>query len=199
MKLDNNRIGEVQRKTSETEVLLQVELDGTGNHQIDTEIPFLNHMLTLFSFHSLCNLKVMARGDIEVDDHHSVEDIAICLGQALKIALGDKKGINRYGEATVPMDESLARVVLDLSGRSYLVYNVPLEREMIGNFATENVREFFQAVAANAGINIHIDLLRGSNTHHIIEAVFKAFARALKDAIEIEPRMEGIWSSKRVL
>lgn len=197
--MDYNRIGEVQRKTSETEVLLQIELDGTGNHQIDTEIPFLNHMLILFSLHSLSNLKVMARGDIEVDDHHSVEDIAICLGQAIKKALGDKKGINRYGEAIVPMDESLARVVLDLSGRSYLVYNVPMEREMIGNFATENVREFFQSVAANAGINIHVDLLRGTNTHHIIEAVFKAFARAFKNAIEIEPRMEGIWSSKRVL
>lgn len=194
-----SRIAEMQRKTAETEVLLQLELDGTGNHQIDIEIPFLSHMLTLFTVHSLCNLKIMARGDIEVDDHHSVEDMGICLGQALKQALGDKRGINRYGEATVPMDEALVRVVLDLSGRSYLVYNVELPQEKAGNFSTENVKEFFQALANNAGMNIHVDLIRGANTHHIIEAVFKAFARALKNAVSYEPRMEGIWSSKKVL
>lgn len=193
---DETRCGEVQRRTAETEVLLQLELDGTGKHQIDTEIPFLNHMLTLFSVHSLCDLQVTARGDVEVDDHHSVEDIGICLGEALRLALKDKRGIRRYGEACLPMDESLARVVIDLSGRPCLVYEVPLEREYLGSLAVENIREFFQAVTNNAGMNLHIDLLRGSNTHHKIEAVFKAFARALKMAVELEPRQEGVWSSK---
>ncbi len=191
-----NRIGEIARKTGETEVLVQIELDGTGVYQIDTEIPFLSHMLTLLSVHSLCNLKVIARGDLKVDDHHSTEDIGISLGQALQLALGDKKGIKRYGEATIPMDEALVRVVLDLSGRSHLIYNADIQREMIGNLATENIKEFFQAVANNAGMNIHIDLLRGDNSHHCIEAIFKAFARALKIALEYEPRVEGIWSSK---
>jgi len=194
-----NRIGEIQRKTSETEVFLKLELDGTGNHQIDIEIPFLSHMLILFSLHSLCDLKVTARGDVEIDDHHTVEDIGICMGQALRQAVGDKKGINRFGEATVPMDEALARVVLDFSGRSFLHYNVKVSREQVGNFSTENVREFFQALASNAGMNIHIDMLRGENTHHIIEAVFKAFARALKRAVMTEPRIQEVWSSKSVL
>lgn len=187
---------EMQRKTNETEILLQLELDGTGVHQIDTEIPFLGHMLTLFSVHSLCDLKITARGDVEVDDHHTVEDIGICLGDAIKNALHDKRGIQRYGEAIVPMDEALARVVLDLSGRSCLVYKVELPREIVGGLSTENVKEFFQAVANNAGMNIHIDLIRGTNSHHIIEAIFKAFARAFKQAIAYEPRIEGIWSSK---
>ncbi|NLW91924.1 MAG: imidazoleglycerol-phosphate dehydratase HisB [Syntrophomonadaceae bacterium] len=191
-----SRIGEIARKTGETEVLVQIELDGTGVYQIDTEIPFLSHMLTLLSVHSLCNLKVIARGDLKVDDHHSTEDIGISLGQALQLALGDKKGIKRYGEATIPMDEALVRVVLDLSGRSHLIYNADIQREMIGNLATENIKEFFQAVANNAGMNIHIDLLRGDNSHHCIEGIFKAFARALKIALEYEPRVEGIWSSK---
>lgn len=194
--MEKLRKAEVQRKTSETEVLLQLNLDGTGSHQIDTEIPFLSHMLTLLSLHSLCDLKVTARGDVEVDDHHTVEDIGICLGQALDQALGEKRGIRRYGAATIPMDEALSRVVLDLSGRSVLVYNAELDRESIGNFATENAREFFQAVANGARMGIHIDVFRGHNAHHILESVFKGFARALKEAVEIEPRMEGIWSSK---
>ncbi len=194
--MKNMRMGEVLRKTGETEILLQIELDGTGANQIDTEIPFLNHMLTLLAVHSLCNLKVAARGDLEVDDHHSVEDIGICLGEALKTAIGDKRGINRYGEATVPMDEALARVVLDFSGRACLVYNAGIARDKIGKMSTENVKEFFQALANNAGMNIHIDLIRGENTHHCVEAIFKAFARALKKAVELEPRIEGIWSSK---
>ena len=193
---DLSRIGEVQRNTGETEVLVQVELDGTGRQQIDTEIPFLSHMLTLLTVHSLCNIRVTARGDIAVDDHHTVEDIGICLGEAIKIALQDKRGINRYGEATIPMDEALARVVIDLSGRSCLVYNVVIGREKVGDLSTENVREFFQAVANSAGMNIHIDLIRGDNAHHIIESIFKAFARALKMAVAIEPRVEGVWSSK---
>jgi imidazoleglycerol-phosphate dehydratase len=190
------RTAEIQRKTNETEILLQIEVDGTGSHQIDIEIPFLSHMMTLFSVHSLCNLKITARGDVEVDDHHTVEDIGICFGQALKGALGEKRGINRYGEATVPMDEALARTVIDLSGRPCLVFNADLPRETLGGFSTENVKEFFQAVANNADITLHIDLLRGSNIHHMIEAIFKSFARALKQAVCYEPRMEGIWSSK---
>ncbi|MDD3898227.1 MAG: imidazoleglycerol-phosphate dehydratase HisB, partial [Syntrophomonadaceae bacterium] len=164
------RVGEIHRKTGETEILVQVELDGTGKHQIDTPIPFLSHMLTLLSVHSLCNLKVTAQGDVNVDDHHTVEDIGICLGEALKMALQDKRGINRYGEAIVPMDEALARVVIDLSGRSYLVYNVKLDRERVGDLATENVQEFFQALANSAGMHLHIDLFRGDNAHRIIEA-----------------------------
>lgn len=190
------RCAEVQRKTSETEVLVEIELDGNGSHQIDTEIPFFSHMLTLFSVHSLCDLKVAARGDLDVDDHHTVEDVGICMGEAIKAALGDKRGINRYGEATVPMDESLARVVLDLSGRSGLVYQVPMDRKEIGLFATENVKEFFRAVTNHAGITIHVDALRGENSHHIIEAVFKAFARAFKIAVAHEPRVDGVWSTK---
>jgi imidazoleglycerol-phosphate dehydratase len=187
---------EIQRKTSETEVLLQLDLDGTGVHQIDIEIPFLSHMMTLFTVHSLCDVKITARGDIEVDDHHTVEDIGICFGQALKAALGEKRGINRYGEATVPMDEALARTVIDLSGRSGLVFAADLPRETRGGLSSENVKEFFQAVANNADITLHIDLLRSSNTHHAIEAIFKAFARAMKQAVSYEPRIEGVWSSK---
>jgi len=193
------RSADIQRKTSETEILLQIGLDGTGRHQIDTEIPFFSHMLTLFSVHSLCDLKIAARGDIEVDDHHSVEDIGICLGQGIKQALGEKRSIKRYGEATVPMDEALVRAVIDLSGRPYLVFNADLPQEKIGGLSTENVQEFFHALVAAAGMNLHIDVIRGRNTHHIIEAIFKAFARAFREAITIEPRVEGVWSSKGIL
>ncbi|NLB51372.1 MAG: imidazoleglycerol-phosphate dehydratase HisB [Syntrophomonadaceae bacterium] len=196
---ENSRSAEIQRKTGETEVLVQLSLDGTGSYQIDTEVPFLSHMLTLFAVHSLCDLKVTARGDIEVDDHHIVEDIGICLGQAIKAALGDKRSISRYGDSIVPMDEALVRCVMDLSGRPYLVYEVDITQPAIGNFSTENVREFFQAIVNNAGINLHIDMIRGVNSHHITEAVFKAFARALKKAVSVEPRLDGIWSSKGYL
>lgn len=190
------RSADIQRKTSETEILLQIGLDGTGRHQIDTEIPFFSHMLTLFAVHSLCDLKIAARGDIEVDDHHSVEDIGICLGQGLKQALGEKRGIKRYGEATVPMDEALVRAVIDLSGRPYLVFNADLPKEKIGGLSSENVQEFFYALVVSAGMNLHIDVIRGRNSHHIVEAIFKAFARAFREAIAIEPRVEGVWSSK---
>ncbi|HQA07355.1 MAG TPA: imidazoleglycerol-phosphate dehydratase HisB [Syntrophomonadaceae bacterium] len=190
------RSADIQRKTSETEILLQIGLDGTGRHQIDTEIPFFSHMLTLFAVHSLCDLKIAARGDIEVDDHHSVEDIGICLGQGIKQALGEKRGIKRYGEATVPMDEALVRAVIDLSGRPYLVFNADLPKEKIGGLSSENVQEFFYALVVSAGMNLHIDVIRGRNSHHIVEAIFKAFARAFREAIAIEPRVEGVWSSK---
>lgn len=191
-----NRIGEIKRKTRETEIFVELDLDGNGTHQIDTEITFLGHMLTLFAVHSLCDLKLAARGDTEVDDHHTVEDIGICLGESIKLALGDKKGITRYGEATIPMDEALARVVIDVSNRPFLVYNVGIPVEKLGVLTTENIQEFFRALANHAGITIHIDLLRGENSHHIIEAVFKAFARAFKAAVSIEPNIEGVWSSK---
>lgn len=193
---DEIRSAEIHRKTAETEILLQLELDGTGSYQIDTEMPFLGHMLALFAMHSLSNLKVWARGDTEVDNHHTVEDIGLCFGLALKQAIGDKKGVRRYGCATVPMDEALARVVVDLSGRPYLSYSVSVPCERVGNFPAELVEEFFRAVVNSAGITLHIDLLRGANSHHILEAVFKAFARAVKDAVEYEPRVEGVWSTK---
>lgn len=194
---EERRIGEIKRKTRETEVFVELNLDGNGLHQIDTEITFLSHMLTLFAVHSLCDLKLAARGDMEVDDHHTVEDIGICLGEAIRMALGGKKGITRYGSAIIPMDEALARVVIDLSNRPYLVYDVPVPAERLGVLSTENIKEFFQAVVSHAGLTMHVDLLKGENSHHIIEAVFKAFARAFKEAIAIDPDMEGVvWSSK---
>lgn len=194
---EETRIGEIERKTRETEVFVELNLDGRGQHQIDTEITFLSHMLTLFAVHSLCDLKLAARGDMEVDDHHTVEDIGICLGAAIRMALGEKKGITRYGAATIPMDEALARVVIDLSNRPYLVYDVQVPAERLGVLSTENIKEFFQAVASHAGLTMHVDLLKGENSHHIIEAVFKAFARAFKEAVAIDPDMEGVvWSSK---
>lgn len=193
---DDIRSAEIHRKTNETEILLQLELDGTGVYQIDIEVPFLGHMLSLLAMHSLTNVKVWARGDTEVDFHHTVEDLGLSLGAALQEALGEKKGLNRYGCAMVPMDEALVRVVVDLSGRPCLMYNVPIPVEMIGTFPAELVEEFFQAVANSAAMTLHIDLIRGSNSHHIVEAVFKAFARALKQAIETEPRIEDVWSTK---
>jgi imidazoleglycerol-phosphate dehydratase len=194
--MDKVRNSQIVRKTSETEINLKLYLDGSGIHEIDTPVSFLNHMLTLFAVHSRCDLQVNATGDTQVDDHHTVEDIGICLGQAIKEALGGKEGINRYGQALIPMDESLARVVIDLSGRSFMHYAVDIPSPQLGNLSSENVKEFFQAIANQAGMTIHIDLLRGDNSHHIVEAVFKAFARALKEAVAIAPGVEGVWSSK---
>lgn len=194
--MENKRIGRVARKTGETDIIVEVNLDGSGSYKIDAPVPFLNHMLTLLAVHSLVDLNISALGDMEVDDHHTVEDIAICLGQALKEAVGGKQGINRYGEAIIPMDESLARVVLDFSGRPYLIYNVDMAQQRLGGLATENVKEFFQALVNQTGITLHIDLLRGENSHHIIEAIFKAFARALRQAITLTEGVEGVWSSK---
>lgn len=194
--MQNSRIGRVARKTGETDIAVEINLDGSCSYKIDTPVPFLNHMLTLLSVHSLCDINISARGDIEVDDHHTVEDIAICLGQALQEAMGGKQGLYRYGEATIPMDEALARVVIDLSGRPCLVYNVNLAPQRLGLLATENVKEFYQALVNQAGITLHIDMLRGDNSHHIIEVIFKAFARALKQAITPAAGVEGVWSSK---
>lgn len=197
--MTKQRQAEIQRTTRETEVLLRLELDGSGKNQIDSGVPFLDHMLTLFSVHSLCDLTVAARGDIEVDDHHTVEDIGICLGQAIAQALADRSGIQRYGEATVPMDEALARVVIDVSGRPYLSYQAVIPAERLGSFSAENVQEFFRAVVNHAGITMHIDLIRGENSHHIVEAIFKAFGRAFYRAVSRESTFEGVWSSKGIL
>lgn len=196
-----NRIREacVQRKTKETDVRVGLNLDGDGQSRISTGLPFLDHMLDLFAKHGLFNLEVVCKGDLEIDDHHSVEDIAITLGRALTEALGDKTGIKRFGEAIVPMDEALCRSVLDLSGRFYLVYEVATRRQKIGNFSVELAEHFWQSFAETAKLNLHIDCLRGRNTHHMLEGTFKATARALRQAVEHDPRIAGVLSTKGVL
>ena len=202
MKMKNtNRIREarVQRQTKETDVRLMLNLDGIGRSRISTGLPFLDHMLELFAKHGLFNLEVICQGDLEIDDHHSVEDIAITLGQALTEALGDKGGINRYGEAIVPMDEALCRSVIDLSGRFYLIYEVQTRRQKIGNFSVELAEHFWRSFAETAKFNLHIDCLRGRNTHHILEGTFKATARALRQAVELNPRIAGVLTTKGVL
>lgn len=194
--MDIKRVASINRQTKETNIAMELCLDGKGAYDINTPLPFLNHLLTLFTVHSLCDLTINATGDVEIDDHHTIEDIGICLGQLIKEAIGTKEGIKRYGEATIPMDETLVRVVLDLSGRAYLAYNLNFTRSVIGGVATENIKEFCQALVNNAGMNLHIDLIRGENNHHIAEAVFKALARAFKNAISYERGVEGVWSSK---
>ena len=189
----------VQRKTKETDVRVKFNLDGDGRSRIATGLPFLDHMLALFATHGLFDLEVICKGDLEIDDHHSVEDIAITLGQALTQALGDKTGIKRYGDATVPMDEALCRSVVDLSGRFYLVYEVATRRQKIGNFSVEMAEHFWRSFAETAKFNLHIDCLRGRNTHHMLEGTFKATARALRQAVERDPRITGVLSTKGVL
>ncbi|MGB5872856.1 MAG: imidazoleglycerol-phosphate dehydratase HisB [Bacteroidota bacterium] len=179
------RRSRVQRETSETRIHLELDLDGTGSGSIQTGIGFLDHMLTHIRKHGGLDLTVTGEGDLHVDEHHLVEDIGICLGTALREALGDKRGIERFGEAFVTMDEALARTVLDLSGRSYLVFHVDFTRETINGFPLELVREFFQAVSSEARINLHVALLYGSNAHHQAEAVFKSFGRALRMAVSL--------------
>src|SRR5256714_6754912 len=193
------RAAEVRRKTKETDVRVALALDGTGQARISSGIAFLDHMLELFARHGLFDLEIECRGDLEIDDHHSVEDIAITLGQALKQALDDKQGIARYGAALVPMDEALCRAVVDLSGRFYLVYAVETRRHMIGNFSVELAEHFWRSFAEAARCNLHIDALRGRNTHHILEGTFKATARALRQACERDPRVVGVPSTKGVL
>ncbi len=191
-----SRTAELSRKTAETDIILKLNLDGEGNFAIDTGIGFLDHMLTLFSKHGLIDLEIKARGDLQVDAHHTVEDIGIVLGQALKQALGDKNSIKRYGTSHVPMDEALAMVCVDLGGRPYLVCNVEYTNERVGDMETELVEEFFRAVSVNAAMDIHINVLYGSNNHHIVEAVFKAFGRALDQAIRSDSRIKGVMSTK---
>lgn len=196
---NHNRRSEVHRRTAETDIRVALSLDGGGHSKIETGVGFFDHMLTLFARHGLFDLEVVCQGDLHVDDHHSVEDVGLCLGQAFLQSLGDKKGIARYGEATVPMDESLCRAVVDLSGRFYLAYEVPIERNRVGAFSTEMAEHFWRSFAVEARMNLHIDLIRGSNAHHILEASFKATARALRRATEIDSRIEGVLSTKGVL
>lgn len=198
-----SRIAKLTRQTSESSVELELNLDGSGKSEIETTVPFYNHLLTALSRHSLIDLKVSAKGDTQIDVHHTVEDVAIVLGQALKQALGDKAGIARYGDALVPLDESLARAVVDLSGRSYLVHSgepAGFEYHLIGgHFTGSLVRHVFEAIAHNAQITLHINLLAGRDAHHIAEAQFKAFARALRKAVEKDARVSGIPSTKGAL
>ncbi len=194
-----SRIAKVERKTKETEIFVEIDLDGKGAVQINTGIGFFDHMLELFARHGLFNLRVIAKGDLEVDAHHTVEDIGIVFGQALLKALGDKESIKRYGTSYVPMDETLARTVLDLGGRPFVVYDVPVTKEKVGEMDPQLAEEFFRAVAFNAGMNLHIKVFYGANDHHILEAVFKSFARALDEATLKDPRIEGVMSTKGIL
>jgi imidazoleglycerol-phosphate dehydratase len=190
----------IERKTSETSIRTRLNLDGKGASNIRSGIPFFDHMLTLFARHGLFDLDLDAKGDIEVDFHHTVEDAGIVLGQALNKALGDKAGIRRYGFAYVPMDEALVRAVIDLGGRPYLVYDPPSSVEAIGgNFSFQLVEEFLRAVSMSGAMNLHVEILAGRDAHHMAEGVFKAFARALDTATQIDPRVEGVPSTKGVL
>ena len=195
-----SRIAKISRKTSESSVSLELNLDGTGESSISTSVPFFDHMLTALSKHSLIDLKVSATGDTEIDIHHTVEDVAIVFGQALKQALGDKVGIGRYGDATVPLDEALARAVVDVSGRPFLVHGGEpqgFEYHLIGgHFTGSMVRHVFEAISLNAGITLHVEVLAGRDAHHIAEAEFKAFARALRKAVELDGRVSGVPSTK---
>lgn len=190
------RSATIERVTRETRIKMSIDLDGTGVGKVCTSVPFLDHMLDLFARHGLFDLEVEACGDIDIDFHHTVEDVGIVLGQAIREALGDKAGIRRYGQATVPMDETLASVAADLSGRPYLVYNVKLPKVKIGDFDVELAREFYQAFANNLGANLHINVMYGDNVHHILEACFKATARALDLATQLDPRIQGVMSTK---
>lgn len=193
------RTATIERKTNETTIALTLTVDGTGQAMIATSVPFLDHMLNLFARHGLFDLTVQATGDIDIDFHHTVEDIGIALGMAFKQALGEKQGIRRYGQASVPMDETLASVSLDLSGRPYLVYHVHMPKVKIGEFDVELAQEFFQAFTNNCGLNLHINVMYGDNLHHIIEACFKAFAKAMDLATQHDPRIAGVLSTKGLL
>jgi imidazoleglycerol-phosphate dehydratase len=190
------RKAKIYRKTTETEITIEINLDGTGEGKISTTVAFMDHMLNLFARHGLIHLTIRGRGDTQVDDHHLVEDIGICLGDAVKKALGDKKGIQRYGSAMIPMDESLCSVVMDISGRPYLIYNVEFKGKKSDKFDYSLLREFFKSFSDHSGITLHINLLYGRNNHHIAEAIFKAFALALRKAATIHGRIEGILSTK---
>ena len=193
------RCAEIKRKTAETQISVKLTLDGEGKCDIATGIGFLDHMLTLLAKHSFMDLTVKAKGDLEVDSHHTVEDIGIVLGEALREALGDKAGIHRYGNCFIPMDETLAQACLDFSGRPFLVFGAEIPKIKLGNYDTEMTEEFFRAIAMHCGLTLHIRVLYGSNVHHIIEAIFKAFARAVAEAAAVDPRVKGVMSSKGVL
>jgi imidazoleglycerol-phosphate dehydratase len=197
--MSNARTAEISRRTAETDITLSLTVDGQGRAEVDTGIGFFDHMLTLFAKHSLMDLKVTARGDLHVDYHHTVEDVGIVLGQALRQALGDKKGIVRYGWAYLPMDETLARVAVDLSGRSYLEHRVPQNVVSIGNFPFQLVEEFLRGFAHNLLANVHVEILYGRDAHHMAEAIFKGLARALDAAMRVDPRVTGVPSTKELL
>ncbi len=190
---------EINRKTKETDINLYLNLDGSGESDIDTGVGFLDHMLTLFAKHGGFDLNITCKGDLEVDNHHSIEDIGIALGQAIASCLEDKNGITRYGCVFLPMDESLVQVTMDISGRSYLVFNCDFTREFVGDMETEMVEEFFRAVSDNSRITLHITCLYGKNSHHIIEAMFKGFGQCLKKAVKIDENIKGVLSTKGVL
>ncbi len=181
----------ISRSTAETEITVEINLDGTGAYDNHTGVGFFDHMLDQLARHSLIDMKISAKGDLHIDDHHTVEDVGITLGQALAKALGDKRGIRRYGACLLPMDDALVRTALDLSARPFLIWNVDLPTAKIGAFDTELVREFFQALSTHGGITLHVDLLHGLNSHHIAEAAFKSVARALREAVEVDPRKSG--------
>lgn len=191
------RTAKVERKTKETDIKVAINFDGEGKYAIDTSIPFFNHMLSLMCKHGIFDMRLKAKGDIDIDYHHTVEDIGIVLGKAVKQALGNMKGISRYGQASVPMDESLASVSLDISGRPYLVYKAEFpKRSKIKDFETDLIEDFLQAFVSHSGITLHISIPYGRNTHHMIEALFKAFGRALKSAVSIDSRIKGIPTTK---
>ena len=192
-----DRKAQVERNTLETQVKISVNLDGTGQSSFDTGVPFLEHMLDQVARHGMIDLEITAKGDLHIDAHHTVEDIGITLGQAFAQAVGDKKGIRRYGHAYVPLDEALSRVVIDLSGRPGLVHEVEYTAGSIGQFDTQLFHEFFQGFINHAGVTLHVDNIRGSNAHHIAETAFKAFGRALRMAVEVDPRMEGVMPSTK--
>ncbi|WP_299848378.1 imidazoleglycerol-phosphate dehydratase HisB [uncultured Roseovarius sp.] len=190
----------ITRKTAETDISVEISLDGTGSYDNQTGIGFFDHMLDQLARHSLIDMKIRCSGDLHIDDHHSVEDVGIALGQALTKALGDKKGVRRYGACLLPMDDALVRAALDLSGRPFLVWNLDLPTPKIGSFDCELVREFFQAFSTHGGITLHVDALHGINSHHIAEAAFKSVARALREAVETDPRKsDAIPSTKGAL
>jgi imidazoleglycerol-phosphate dehydratase len=194
-----NRTSRISRKTAETSVELELNLDGSGQHAIRTGVGFLDHMLVLFSKHSLIDLSVEAKGDLDVDAHHTTEDVGICLGQAIRQSLGEKVGIRRYGHMVLPMEETLITSAVDFSGRTFVVFNATMPAPKIGDFDSELIEDFWQAFAANALCNLHILMHYGRNTHHIAEGIFKATARAVRIAAEMDPRQSGIPSSKGVL
>lgn len=195
-----SRTGEAQRKTKETDVRVRLALDGAGRAQVKTGVGFFDHMLEALARHALCDLEIEAKGDLQVDAHHTVEDVGIVLGQALSQALGDRRGIRRFGEATVPLDDALARVVVDVSGRPFLAYHAdPPTWQKLGDYDVALTPEFFRALATHGGLTIHVDLLRGQNAHHVVEAVFKAAARALGEATSLDPRITDVPSTKGAL
>ena len=193
------RTATVSRQTKETQLEVTLDLDGQGAFEGSVGVPFLEHMLDLLARHGMIDLKISGQGDTQIDPHHTVEDVGIVLGQALGQALGDKSDITRFGSSAIPMEEALARVVLDVCGRPYLHYQAEVEKERIGDFEVELAEDFFRSVAMNAGLTLHIELLYGKNSHHVIEAIFKAFARALRTAVSIDERQSGVPSTKGIL